>query len=56
MTPNDRIALILGRMVMRCETLETDLELAHARITELERLAEPKATSTPRKAKALTDG
>ncbi len=36
MNAADRIALILGRAVMRAETLQAELEAAKARIAELE--------------------
>ena len=35
-TPQDRIALLLGRAIIRAETLTVALEQAQARITELE--------------------
>lgn len=36
MTAADRIALLLGRAIMRAETLEAELAAARARIADLE--------------------
>lgn len=36
MNAADRIALLLGRAIMRAETLQAELEQARARIAELE--------------------
>lgn len=42
MTAADRIALILGRAVIRAESLQTELEQAQAKIAELEAAAAEK--------------
>lgn len=42
MTAADRIALILGRAVIRAETLQAEFEQAQARIAELEAAAAEK--------------
>ena len=41
MNAEDRIALLLGRAVMRAEALQAQLEQAQKRIAELEPPAEP---------------
>lgn len=48
MGAEDRVALILGRAIMRAEALQAQLEAAQARIAELEAAAapeEPEASS-----------
>ncbi len=41
MTAADRVALILGRAIIRAETLQAELEAAQQRILELEQSAVP---------------
>ena len=45
LTASDRIALMLGRAIMRAETLQTELDAAKQRIAELEAEADDPVTS-----------